>query len=65
VSGAKNEGGDSSLTQEKTIGEEGERLPYEQVFYNYQNEAMKALDEQNTPYGMRQLVSDYFSTLEK
>lgn len=65
VSGTKNEGGNSSLTQQKTIGEDGERLPYEQVFHSYQNDAMKALDEQNTPYGMRQLVSDYFSTLEK
>lgn len=65
VSGAKNEGGDTSLTQQKTIGEVGERLPYEQVFQSYQNDAMKALDEQDTPYGMRQLVSDYFSTLEK
>lgn len=65
VSGTKNEGGDSSMTQQKTIGEDGERLPYEQVFHSYQNDAMKALDEQNTPFGMRQLVSNYFSTLEK
>ncbi|HBF66105.1 MAG TPA: hypothetical protein DDW34_10580, partial [Clostridium sp.] len=65
VSGTKNEGGDSSITQQKTIGEDGERLPYEQVFHSYQNDAIKALDEQNTPFGMRQLVSDYFSTLER
>ncbi len=65
VNGTKNEGGDTSLTEQKMIGDEGERLPYEQVFHSYQNDAMKALEEQDTPYGMRQLVSDYFSTLEK
>jgi len=40
-------------------------VPYDTVYQQYRNDAMCTLDEQNIPYGMKTLVSDYFSTLEQ
>lgn len=65
VSGAEGEGGQLSQTQERIYGEDGTVLPYTQVYQSYKNDAMKHLDEQALPYGMKELVSEYFSTLEK
>ncbi len=64
VEGQENEGGQTSLTEHRTMGEAGESLPYERVYQTYRNEAMKTLEEENVPYGMREMVAEYFSALE-
>ncbi len=52
------------MTEHRTMGEAGESLPYERVYQTYRNEAMKTLEEENVPYGMREMVAEYFSALE-
>lgn len=59
-----NESGQTSMTEHRTMGEAGESLPYERVYQTYRNEAMKTLEEENVPYGMREMVAEYFSALE-
>ena len=43
----------------------GESVPYNQVFSAYQARALQALTDESIPYGVRELVSEYFSSLEK
>ena len=64
VEGQENESGQTSMTEHRTMGEAGESLPYERVYQTYRNEAMKTLEEENVPYGMREMVAEYFSALE-
>lgn len=64
LEGQENEGGQTSMTEHRTMGEAGESLPYERVYQTYRNEAMKTLEEENVPYGMREMVAEYFSALE-
>lgn len=64
LKGQENEGGQTSVTEHRTMGEVGESLPYERVYQDYRNEAMKTLEEEDVPYGMREMVAAYFSALE-
>jgi hypothetical protein len=45
-------------------GEKGEVVHYSEVFNEYKNEAISAIEKENIPYGVRNLVRDYFSSLE-
>ena len=65
VSGINNETGESTKTHQTVTGNAGESVPYEDVYQDYRNEALKDLENDAVPYGMRELVSKYFSTLEK
>lgn len=57
--------GESVIISQKTMGERGESIPYEQVYDSYRNQALKDIENSSVPYGMRELVSEYFSTLER
>ena len=57
--------GESTIVSQKTMGERGESIPYEQVYDSYRNQALKDIENSSVPYGMRELVSEYFSTLER
>ncbi len=65
LQGIDTEQGQTTMTEHHTMGEEGEHVPYDTVYQQYRNDAMRSLEEQNIPYGMKTLVSDYFSTLEQ
>ena len=65
IEGAQNSGGDTEVSNQKTTGTAGESIPYDQVFGEYKEEELKSIDESNVPYGMKELVADYFSALEK
>lgn len=50
---------------EKVVeGADGKVIPYTQVFENYKNEAIDSIDKENIPYGVKDIVRDYFSSLE-
>lgn len=65
IKGTQNEGGQTMQSKQKTFGAAGESMPYESVYQEYKNQALKDIENENVPYGMRQLVAEYFSTLEK
>ncbi|MBM6829449.1 hypothetical protein H9X85_07365 [Anaerotignum lactatifermentans] len=65
LSGEDTENGSTVISQHRTMGQAGESMPYDQVYLQYQQEAMSSLENSQVPYGMRTLVSDYFSGLER
>ena len=65
VEGVENEGGNINITDENTIGNAGESMPYSEVYNEYRNEALNSMEKNNIPYGMRDMVTEYFSTLEE
>lgn len=65
IDGAENEGGSVQITERKTIGEAGESVGYDQVIRQYQEEALSQLEAMEIPYGMKDIVEEYFSTLEQ
>ncbi|MGE4214903.1 MAG: hypothetical protein AB7E42_09020 [Anaerotignaceae bacterium] len=65
VDGAENSGGDTEISNQQTTGTAGESVPYDQVVGEYKEEELKSIDESSVPYGMKELVADYFSALEK
>lgn len=65
VEGAENSGGDTEISNQQTTGTAGESVPYDQVIGEYKEEELKSIDESSVPYGMKELVADYFSALEK
>ncbi len=65
LQGQQNEQGQTNITREQTIGERGQSIPYEQVYQSYRNNALRDIENSDVPYGMRELVSEYFSTLEQ
>ncbi|MGD8805316.1 MAG: hypothetical protein PVH65_05675, partial [Chloroflexota bacterium] len=54
------------LIDERPTGftDEQSLVPYEQVFGDYRNAAIEALEGDYVPLGMKGLVRDYFSSLE-
>lgn len=48
----------------RTMGDVGESVPYSRVVGQYRDEALKAIDDSEIPYGMKELVRDYFSSLD-
>lgn len=65
LQGQQNEQGQTNITREQTIGEKGQSVPYDTVYYSYKNDALRDIENSDVPYGMRELVSEYFSTLEQ
>ena len=65
VEGVENEGGNINITDENTIGNAGESMPYSEVYNEYREEALGSMEKNNIPYGMRDMVTEYFSTLEE
>lgn len=65
LQGQKNENGETTISQGSGTGQFGESLPYQEVFGQYKESAIQQMESDRVPYGMRDLVSTYFSTLEK
>lgn len=65
LNGTDSEEGQTTVTEHRTMGQAGTSVPYDTVYGQYRNEAMETLENSSVPYGMRELVSDYFATLER
>lgn len=65
LKGTDSDEGQTTITEHRTMGQAGTSVPYDTVYGQYRNEAMETLENSSVPYGMRELVSDYFATLER
>lgn len=66
LSGQKNKGGSSEITSgESSQTNKGNSLPYNQVFGEYRDKAFESMNTSNIPEGMKEIVKDYFSSLEE
>lgn len=65
LTGTDSEEGQTTVTEHRTMGQAGTSVPYDTVYGQYRNEAMETLENSSVPYGMREMVSDYFATLER
>lgn len=65
LKGTDSEEGQTTITEHRTMGQAGTSVPYDTVYGQYRNEAMETLENSSVSYGMRELVSDYFATLER
>ena len=65
VDGQQTQNGTTTVTQQHVEGQRGQSVPYDTVYGQYRDDAMRALEQNDVPYGMKELVSDYFSQLER
>lgn len=65
TNGVQNENGNINLSNESTIGSGGQSVPYTEVYNEYRQEALESMEKNNIPYGMRDMVTEYFSSLEE
>lgn len=56
--------GTGENVKNKIDGERGEIVPYTDVFSQYRDEALNNIEQENVPYGVKDIVRDYFSSLE-
>ncbi|GFI62366.1 hypothetical protein IMSAG049_01548 [Clostridiales bacterium] len=56
--------GNVTYSETKAGGVNGESVPYDAVVGNYKEQALKETENGNIPYGMRELIAEYFSGLE-
>ncbi len=65
VKGTKGNSGESSWAQSQNSPvEKGSALPYDRVLGDYRSEAMSSVDNSSIPPVMKDIVRDYFSSLE-
>ncbi|MDP4094693.1 MAG: hypothetical protein Q8920_15215, partial [Bacillota bacterium] len=65
VKGSRNNGGSSQWTQaDNAPVQYGNAIPYDQVFGDYKSDAMSVLGDDSIPPVMKDIVRDYFSSLE-
>lgn len=64
LSGEKNESGNIEQKDKKGVGTAGNSIPYTKIYNKYKSEALNSLEDNDIPYGVREIVKDYFSTLE-
>lgn len=65
VKGRINSSGESQWTEAQNAPvERGASLPYNRVLGQYKSEAMSAIESDNIPPVMRDIIRDYFSSLE-
>lgn len=65
VKGNKNLSGQSQWSEaDGAPVEKGSTIPYDKVFGEYKSEAMSSLQDSSVPPGMKDVVRDYFSSLE-
>ena len=43
----------------------GNRVPYDSVIGDYMEQALKETESGYIPYGMKEIIAEYFSGLEK
>ena len=59
------EQGQVSYSETRSDGSKGESVPYDSVVGQYKDKALAETENGNIPYGMKQVIAEYFSTLEK
>lgn len=59
------EDGEVTYSETKSGGVNGLSVPYESVVSDYMEQALKESQNGNIPYGMKEIVAEYFSGLEK
>ena len=65
LTGQKNDDGNSQqIITEKGVGIKGNSVPYNQVMGQYKNKAYENMENSYIPDSMKNLVKDYFSSLE-
>jgi hypothetical protein len=65
VNGTKNNSGQSQWSDVSSVPlGNGSTVPYSEVYEEYRDEAMAGLIEAQIPSGMKDMVRDYFTTLE-
>jgi Chromosome segregation ATPases len=65
VNGAKNNSGQSQLTEAANVPiEKGSTVPYDKVLEQYRSEALNSIGEYTVPPVMKDIVRDYFSSLD-
>lgn len=65
IKGELNESGKIEKIEQKGDGEVGQIIRYDRVYNEYKQEALKSLNDESIPDGMKNLVEDYFSSLEE
>ena len=57
--------GTSQTVSAQIIGQDGKQVPLEEVLGDYSQAQLNRLEESNVPYGLKEMVETYFSTLEQ
>ncbi len=66
LTGQKDKGGSTEqITTDKSQTIRGDSVPYNQVFGQYEQEALDSMNATDIPAGMKDLVKDYFTSLEE
>lgn len=65
IKGEINDSGKIEKIEQKGDGEVGQIIRYDKVYNEYKQEALKSLNDESIPDGMKNLVEDYFSSLEE
>lgn len=64
IDGKQDDSGQAQLSNNKVFGQKGETVSYDRVYQQYRQEALKSLSEDSIPDSMKDLVEQYFSSLE-
>ena len=59
------EQGQVSYSETRSDGSKGESVPYDSVVGQYKDKALAETENGSIPYGMKKIIAEYFSTLEK
>lgn len=65
IKGELNKSGKIEKIEQKGDGDVGQIIRYDRVYNEYKQEALKSLNDESIPDGMKNLVEDYFSSLEE
>jgi hypothetical protein len=66
LTGKKNSSGTSEqINTEKGINTRGEAVPYNKVFGSYRDKALESIGSSEIPEGMKEVIKNYFSSLEE
>lgn len=66
VPGATSESGEISYNKAQTLpNEAGELINYNQIIQSYSDKAYNNLEDKSLPYGMKDIIKDYFSELNQ
>lgn len=57
--------GEVTYSETKSDGVNGQSVPYSAVVGEYKQQALKETENGNIPYGMKTIIAEYFSGLEK
>lgn len=64
IDGEKNSGGSEIEKDVKTIGEAGQSIGYKEIYQEYKEDALNSMESEDIPYGVREIVKDYFTRLD-